>query len=83
MFCPHKPTECKQQQSKQKPKTQNNGEQKNNNSNNNSNGSNSETPKMGPKLKINNNLSTALAALDEALQNSFSLDADSEGKGFI
>jgi hypothetical protein len=81
MYCRHKPTECTGQQSKQKPENINIAEQKNTNANNNANGSNAITPKAGPKLKLNSNLSTALAALDKALQNSSS--SDSEGKDFV
>ncbi len=81
MYCRHKPTECTGQQSKQKPENINIAEQKNTNANNNANGSNAITPKAGPKLKLNSNLSTALAALDKALQNSSS--SDYEGKDFV
>ncbi len=83
MYCHHKPTECKQQQSKQKPEVINTAEQKNNNGSNDVNGSTASTPEMAPKLKLNGNLSTALAALDKALQHSTSSDAESsEDKDF-
>jgi hypothetical protein len=52
---------------KQKPDTINTAEQKNNFGNNSAN---------GPKLKLNGNLLTALAALDKALQQSTSSDVE-------
>jgi len=82
MYCRRKPSECTKQPSKQPPENTNNAEQKNNNNiNNNVIGANAPTPKAGPKLKLNNNLSTALAALDKALQNSST--SDSEDKDFM
>ena len=77
MFCRHKPTECKQQPSKQKLENSNGSEQKSNHGGvNNNNGGTTIASKSGPKLKLNNNLSTALAALDQILLNSTSSDAE-------
>jgi hypothetical protein len=82
MYCRHKPTECTKQPSKQPPENTSNAEQKNSNTiNNNASGANAPTSKAGPKLRLNNNLSTALAALDKALQNSST--SDSEDKDFM
>jgi hypothetical protein len=85
MFCRHKPTECKQQPSKQKLENSNGSEQKSNHGGvNNNNGGTTIASKSGPKLKLNNNLSTALAALDQILLNSTSSDAEnSEDKDFM
>jgi len=82
MYCRHKPTECTKQPSKQPPENTSNAEQKNSNTiNNNASGANAPTSKAGHKLRLNNNLSTALAALDKALQNSST--SDSEDKDFM
>ncbi len=85
MYCRHKPAECKQQQSKQKPDVQGSGEPKINSGNNsaNANGSVAIIPKPDPKLKLNNNLSMALAALDKALHKSSSSDTDSADQDFM
>jgi hypothetical protein len=66
MYCRHKPAECKKQNpvstSDAKPAPK----------------SSSTENKGEPKLKINNNLATALAALDKVLQNSTNSDEDEE-----
>jgi hypothetical protein len=68
MYCRHKPSDCKQQENKEKdqksvpaPSTDT---------------SNQKGPE--PKLKLNNNLVTALAALDKVLQTSTNSDDDEE-----
>jgi hypothetical protein len=79
MFCRHKPTECKQQPSKQKLENSNGSEQKSNPGGvNNNNGGTAIASKSGPKLKLNNNLAMALAALDKVLQTSANSDDEAE-----
>jgi hypothetical protein len=72
MYCRHKPTDCKEQENKEK-------DQKpapaSSTDTNNQTGS-------APKLKLNNNLVTALAALDKVLQTSTDSDDDAE-KDFV
>jgi hypothetical protein len=71
MYCRHKPTDCKEQENKeigQKPAPASSTDT-----------SNQKVPE--PKLKLNNNLVTALAALDKVLQTS--TDSDDAEKDFV
>jgi hypothetical protein len=66
MYCRHKPAECK----KQTPMSTSDAKPAPKSSSNESKGE--------PKLKINNNLATALAALDKVLQTSTNSDEEEE-----
>jgi hypothetical protein len=63
MFCRHKPQECKEQE-------------KNNKSSSSTDAGNNESKSKtsAPKLKLNNNLAAALAALDGVLKQSTDSD---------
>ena len=73
MYCRHKPSDCKEQETKEK-------EQKPSSAQIVSSDASSKKT-LEPKLKLNNNLATALAALDKVLHNSTNSD-DEEEKDF-
>jgi hypothetical protein len=69
MYCHHKPSECKEQV---------NAEKKQQPSSDTSN----KKEDSAPKLKLNNNLATALAALDKVLKTSTNSDDEDDEKDF-
>jgi hypothetical protein len=78
MFCRHRPTDCKQQLSQLKLETLPVTEQKSSTGGNTVNGSTTTASQSGPKFKLNNNLATALAALDKVLQTSANSNDEAE-----
>jgi hypothetical protein len=74
MYCHHKPQDCKELE-REKVKKDSSADDHN--------GLQPKTSVSAPKLKLNNNLATALAALDGALKKSTTLDtADSSDQDF-
>jgi hypothetical protein len=69
MYCRHKPSECKEQV---------NAEKKQQPSSDTSN----KKEDSAPKLKLNNNLATALAALDKVLKTSTNSNDEDDEKDF-